>query len=175
MTESRFIQEVRRRVIIHSAICLPTLILGTGCPACVDGVYGFTVSGTFVDGETGAPVGDNGYSLVLRRDGQEVAIAAFAPGSDAGAAVADANGDFSIQAVEGGWGGCRLIGLFPRWSFEIPEPTHPDEAVFTVSRRESCEQVVTVPINEDTVVDRTFPNDTIEFRDPIAVPPCEQP
>lgn len=47
----------------------------------------------------------------------------------------------------------------------------PDE-IEVIVVRDGCEQSFTIAINPDMVVDITFPNDTIELKDPILVPPC---
>ena len=174
MNESRFIQQLRSRVLIIVSACLPVLILSSGCQECLDGTYGFTVSGTFVDSESKEPLGNLGYVMTLRRNGEDVVYVAYAPGSDVGAPSADENGTFSLRAIEGRWGECRAIGVFPLDPFNIPEPTPPDEIEFRVGRP-GChhEQTIVVPIDEETVTDLSFPDDTIEFRAPIAVPPCE--
>ena len=53
----------------------------------------------------------------------------------------------------------------------IPEFPPPDE-IRVIVEREDCEQTFSIDINEDTVMDMTFPDDTLELKDPILVPPC---
>jgi hypothetical protein len=56
---------------------------------------------------------------------------------------------------------------------DVPSFPPPDEIVVTVVRQ-ACTQQFTIGINEDTVVDVDFPDDVIELKDPILVPPCEE-
>ena len=51
---------------------------------------------------------------------------------------------------------------------EFPRP----DRVEVIVVREDCEFSFLIDINEDTVVDMTFPEDVIELKDPILVPAC---
>ncbi len=53
----------------------------------------------------------------------------------------------------------------------LPAFPAPDE-ILVIVQREACEQQFTIEINEDTVVDLGFPDNVIELKDPILVPPC---
>jgi hypothetical protein len=53
----------------------------------------------------------------------------------------------------------------------IPEFPRPDRLEVIVLRS-YCRFEFVIGINEDTVVDMTFPDDVIELRDPILVPAC---
>ena len=48
----------------------------------------------------------------------------------------------------------------------------PDRIEIIVARGD-CQYTFSIDINEDTVVDMAFPDDTLELKDPILVPPCE--
>jgi hypothetical protein len=53
-------------------------------------------------------------------------------------------------------------------------PTFPrPDQVEVIVVRDGCEQSFVIDINADTVVDLRFPDDVIELKDPILVPPCE--
>jgi hypothetical protein len=53
-------------------------------------------------------------------------------------------------------------------------PTFPrPDRVEVIIVRDGCEQSFFIDINADTVVDLTFPDDIIELKNPILVPPCE--
>ncbi len=54
--------------------------------------------------------------------------------------------------------------------YEFPRP----DRVEIIVVRDGCEQAFLIDINEDTVVDMDFPDDVIELKDPILVPPCEE-
>ena len=56
--------------------------------------------------------------------------------------------------------------------FVPPEFPNPDQLSIIVVR-DACEQTFLIDINEDAVVDLSFPDDVIELKDPILVPPCE--
>ena len=49
----------------------------------------------------------------------------------------------------------------------------PDQVEIIVVR-DGCESSFLIDINEETVVDLDFPDDVIELKDPILVPPCEE-
>ena len=49
----------------------------------------------------------------------------------------------------------------------------PDQVEIIVVR-DGCESSFLIDINEDTVVDLSFPDDVIELKGPILVPPCEE-
>ena len=53
-----------------------------------------------------------------------------------------------------------------------PEFPRPDQ-VEVIVVRDGCEQQFMIDISDDTVVDMDFPDDVIELKDPILVPPCE--
>jgi len=58
-------------------------------------------------------------------------------------------------------------------SSEIPEEfPDPDQVEITVIR-DTCEFTFTIDVNADTVVDLSFPDDTLELKNPILVPACE--
>ena len=52
---------------------------------------------------------------------------------------------------------------------EFPRP----DRIEIIVVRGDCQYTFSIDINEDTVVDMTFPDDTLELKDPIIVPPCE--
>lgn len=66
----------------------------------------------------------------------------------------------------------EMCGLppFDRTIYD-PEFPPPDQIELIVIR-DGCEQRFMIDVNEDTVVDMTFPDDIIELKDPILVPPC---
>ncbi len=58
---------------------------------------------------------------------------------------------------------CTVASSFP-----------PPDQVEIIVVRDGCEQTFLIEINEDTVVDMDFPDDVIELKDPILVPPCDE-
>lgn len=48
----------------------------------------------------------------------------------------------------------------------------PPDQVEVIVLRGACEERFMIDINEDTVVDIEFPDDVIELKEPILVPPC---
>jgi hypothetical protein len=63
--------------------------------------------------------------------------------------------------------------------FQCPAPAPgtseivtPDQIRVTVGRV-GCQYQTFIDINADTVVDPNFPDNVIELKDPILVPPCE--
>ena len=57
-------------------------------------------------------------------------------------------------------------------SLNMPGFPRPDRIEIIVARGD-CQYTFSIDINEDTVVDMTFPDDTLELKDPILVPPCD--
>jgi hypothetical protein len=55
---------------------------------------------------------------------------------------------------------------------KVPFFPPPDQVEVTVVRG-ACEEQFLIDINADTIVDLKFPDDVIELKDPILVPPCE--
>jgi hypothetical protein len=68
-------------------------------------------------------------------------------------------------------GGC---GFPPFIRDHLPEYPDPDQVEIIVLR-DGCEQRFMIEVNQDTVVDLSFPNRMLELKDPILVPPCEEP
>jgi len=66
-----------------------------------------------------------------------------------------------------------VCGLTADALSDLPPYPAPDE-ILVIIEREACEQRFTIEINEDTVVDLSFPDFTIELKDPILLPPCEE-
>jgi len=91
------------------------------------------------------------------------------------------------ERTGGGDGGDRVLPSPEDGSFElrvlsrdtssspsdVPSFPPPDEIVVAVVRQ-ACTQEFTIEINEDTVVDLSFPDDVIELKDPILLPPCAE-
>ena len=82
--------------------------------------------------------------------------------------LGDLNGPPS--GVDGGFETEFWTGIVP--CDPPPEFPRPDEVELIVARDE-CVFVFTIEINEETVVDMTFPDDVIELIEPILVPACE--
>lgn len=80
------------------------------------------------------------------------------------------DGTFAFSFTAGFREPCTTI-LGPR--VPTPDFPRPDQIEVTVVR-DACEQSFLIDINEDTVVDLSFPDDVIELKDPILVPPCEE-
>jgi len=52
------------------------------------------------------------------------------------------------------------------------EPFPPPDRVEITVIRDGCETTFAIDMDEDTVVDVSFPDDTLELKDPILVPEC---
>lgn len=133
---------------------------------------------------SGCPPFGTVFSVRLLR-GSLLGRDSLAPPTDVMRIVAETSTEG--ERTGGGDGGNRVLPSPEDGSFELRMPSRdtssspsdvpsfppPDEIVVTVVRQ-ACTQQFTIGINEDTVVDVDFPDDVIELKDPILVPPCEE-
>ncbi len=146
--------------------CVLTLAQA-GCGVCGEFLQSFNLSGIVLDAETSQPL-----------TGSELSIQSFTDGSETGRGSTrnqsenppDENGLFEAFIFSN-----RVLSVciaFPPPSFPPDFFPAPDQLEITVTR-DDCEQRIMIDLNEDTVVDITFPNDLIDLKDPILVPACE--
>ena len=120
------------------------------------------VRGTLLDrnegtGLSGAPVGGRAFA-----DGEELDFSSPTTRSgDSNEPPSGEDGGFLLEFST------PLMGCPP-----TPFP-RPDQVEIIVVR-DGCESSFLIDINEETVVDLDFPDDVIELKDPILVPPCEE-
>lgn len=148
-----------------------TLVAVQGCIlVCSHPNSDLIARGAVVDVDTLEPVPIVAVRAVATEQGEEIGS-----GSTELRFVEDnfVRDDGTFQVVVGG----REIGRVCPGPFapppEYPPPLRPDTIEFVIVR-EDCEQRVTVPINADTVVDPSFPDETLVLKEPLEVPPCEE-
>ncbi len=121
-----------------------------------------TVSGRLVDADTLLPVANATMGALARANGET--LASEPPLRGSGTTVfppSNAQGEFAVRLTRGSLTAC-------------PAPPFPaPDQIDIVVVRNGCETTFTIDVNENTVVDLSFPNDTLELKDPIPVPPCE--
>jgi hypothetical protein len=167
-------REFAVRAAILASLCCLSVTQIHGCHAAGVVVETFWVRGKLLDADTldavaGAAIGGRTFT-----NGEETE---FVPPFifDGSAPVSSgADGTFTNSFSRLGYfGGWFIPGLPVRErEVEVDFP-RPDETEVIVVRG-NCEYSFFIELNEDTVVDPTFPENEIELRDPILVPPCEE-
>lgn len=127
-----------------------------------------TIRGEVRDVQTGEPIADAPIG------GRTITNGLITAGGPA----VDYNGE-PIMAFTEADGTFALKFFKTFYDADIPEPcefTRPDRVQIIIVRN-GCEQRLMIAIGEDTaqLFDREYPNDTLQFNDPILVPPCDEP
>ena len=142
------------------AACLSQVV------GCIHGDYWphLSVHGKVLDAETLEPATDAAVGGRSFTAGEETnwAPALIYDGTPNGPAPED-DGTFVVWFESPASAPCEACA---------PEFPRPDRIEIIVARGD-CQYTFSIDINEDTVVDMTFPEDTLELKDPILVPPCE--
>ena len=136
-----------------------------GCPSWLprDCWAGFHVRGRLVDSATGEPAVDVAYGMRTLTAGEQTSRVSTVLGSgEPRLPNRDDEGGFEL-----------VVGTGIRPCDPPPEFPRPDQVDMIVVR-DGCEFSFLIDVNEDTVVDMTFPDDVLELRDPILVPACEE-
>jgi hypothetical protein len=137
--------------------------------SCFGGDYcstALTVRGEVRDVETGEPIADAPIGGRTITDGLITGGGpAVGYNGEPIMAFTEADGTFAL----------KLFRTF--YDADIPEPcefTMPDRVQIIIVHN-GCEQRLMIAINEGTAefFDREYPDDTLEFKDPILVPPCD--
>jgi len=142
-----------------------------GCAFCLGDTRGeLFVTGQLIDATTNAPFAPARIIGTIRRKGEQT-------GREA--AILDDRPNLPIRVDDIG----DFLLIFstdlvpvcgPVFGPRYPPPVFPrPDQIELVVTLEGCEQTVVIDINEATVVDPTAPDDVLEFRNPISVPPCE--
>lgn len=140
----------------------------TGCYPCGHIGYPISVMGTLVDSETQEAVGNVpvGGRVLLMDTVLDNKLAVTRSGDPVGPQSSEA-GEFRLDfVIIDSW--CIVSGPDPDAEFLTPDRLE----VFVV--RDECEMTIVVDINADTVVDLSGPDDVLQLREPIAVPPCDE-
>ncbi len=166
MRENKLVFDVlrRSRFCLHSLFCVFILLMVAGCFPCGIFVDEKTFRGRIVDADTGQGIGTAVVSTKTLTDGEQTGFGSTLTAF--GEQPPDVNGQFELRITSDETTSSCLQRPSP------PTLLPPDQLEITVTR-DNCEQMITIGISEDTVVDITFPNDLIELKDPILVPACE--
>lgn len=141
--------------------------LQSSCAVCGDLWYGYTVEGQFVD--SAPELGEiTGLQCSINREGESIDAGLFSFSQQAD------NGRFELHFVEYHCGTCKFLGLIGPPATGCDETlTVPDEIEIIV-RRVQCQQRFLIELNQDTVVDSSYPDDIIALRDPIVTNACDE-
>jgi len=125
-----------------------------------------------VSGATAEGVSDAAIGGFLYTNGEKTSYRdPLGPTVELDSLPPDSEGRFQIRFRAPEFGEACGAPPFERVVRDPPFPT-PDQLELIVVI-DGCEQRITIEINEDTVVDMSFPADILELREPILVPPCE--
>lgn len=137
--------------------------------ACGIGFYGYQVEGQFIDAapELGE-ITDLRCSINRQGETIEIGLIPFP--------LESTDGRFQIWLPENVCESCKFLGLIGPSTTGCDDPrtlTVPDQFECTV-RREQCQQRIVVDLNEETVLDTTYPENIIELRLPIVGNACDE-
>lgn len=126
-----------------------------------------TVRGEVRDEQTNEPIADSPIGGRTITNGQ---ITGGGPALDYNGeptnAFTEADGTFAL----------KFSATF--YEADIPDPCQftPPDRVQVIIVRDSCEKRIMVEINDETAqfFDRSYPDDTLELKEPVLVPPCDE-
>ena len=148
---------------VSTSLFILFLAGGNGCGPCAFNIEGLSVHGRILDNQTLEGATDTVVGGRTFTDDEETAFRApVIYDSRPTARVPQEDGEFEI-------GFSRSSKSCQDFVYEFPRP----DRIEIIAARGDCQYTFSIDINEDTVVDMTFPEDTLELKDPILVPPCE--
>lgn len=151
---------IQRAVLGFAVITPPTTCLLLSCVPFADCGASFKVRGRTLDQDSQQPLSNAIVGGRTFTNGAQTGLAElFTPSGTVIGEVTDAVGGFSLPYSTG-------IQPCP------PQPYPRPDQVEIIVALDGCEQSFLIDINENTVVDITFPDDVLELKDPIQVPPC---
>jgi len=159
----------RHKTILRRVSCAMA-VLGLSFLACTSWIHGciyadclntLIVRGRLIDAQSldaiaGAAIGGRAFTGGVETD--------FIP-----AIIFDGSPNLPLSSEDGDF---EQYFSTPLGSCPAPEFPRPDRLEIIVVR-DDCEQSFFIDINAETVVDPTAPDDVLELREPILVPPCE--
>jgi len=153
-------------------LILSVCYLQSGCCPFADLIDQFFVNGILVLESADAPLSGAAVGGRLLTGG---VVTAEWPAVRQGAGGVDVttptgeDGAFELFFLTGGPLCASLFGP----TLPPPEIPMPDQIEIIVVR-EDCEQSILIDVNDSTIVDLTAPDDTLELREPVFVPPCPE-
>jgi len=154
---------MRRRSLVSVVYCASCAISGCGYFGLLlgDCAIELDVRGRLVDAESGIPIRDAILGGRTFTNGDQTAVIAPLTGTGSPNSPSPiTDGAFNLRFRQS-------LGPCPPAAF--PDP----DRVEVIVLRDACELSVFVDINESTVVNPAFPRNTLEFMQPITLPPCE--
>jgi len=143
-----------------------------GCVPCGIFKRSLYLEAQLLDEETGDAISDAGVGGFLYTEGDATSYRdPLGATGEADRLPPDADGRFRLRFFAPEFSEVCRTGPFAPAGYDPPFPT-PDRLELIVVRDE-CEQQVSIDINEDTVVDMSFPDNVLELKEPILVPACE--
>ncbi len=154
-----------RAIGVAAVLSVGGLIAVVGCEDLRSCGSGLLVRGILLDDETGTAITDAAIAGQVFTQGERTDYRAGRLPSSSSVAppLPSEDGSFELVFNTGSQYPCPLLGPRP-----FPRP----DQVEVILIREACIQRFMIDVNEDTIVDLTFPEDIIEIKDPILVPPC---
>ena len=156
---------IAQRTILFSVLCAwASQVFGCICGMAVKE---YVVTGSILDSDSMQGLSDAFIGGRILTEGVETVFvpAVFGHGEPSLPAPSP-EGTFRVPF--GKYEGFSFPGPLPE--IDLPAP----DQVEVIAVRGDCEQSFLIDLNEDTVVDLTFPENGIELREPILVPPCEE-
>jgi len=124
-----------------------------------------------IDEESGNGLSDTPIGGSIFTDDEEWSYRdPLGPRVDADRLPPGADGSFRLRFRSPALSEVCGVPPFQRVVYDPPLPT-PDRLELIVVR-DTCEQRVSIDLNEETVVDMTFPGDLLELAAPIRLAPC---
>lgn len=128
---------------------------------CVDVALTLHVTGVLIDEATGEPLADAPVGASVLTDGRIVDSVAALPD---GLYFSDGCGAFDVVLSD-------FVGVCS--GVIQHDDLYRAQKLELFVMRDGCEQQVSIDVNEDTVVDLSFPDNVLELKDSILVPACD--
>ena len=158
-----------KRVHLAGIIIGAVIACTCSCIPCGFGLLTISVHGRLLDSDSGSSIVGAVVGGRISSEGEWIdGRAPYTTGGEIQGAVSSGEGEFDL-GFSTPFTGCVLGRIDPNAPRHFPDP----DRVELIINRNGCEQRITVDVNEDTVVDLSFPDDTLELKDPILLPPCE--
>ena len=149
---------------VPSTVCGVFLVQLAGCYACAHGSAVLYVRGQLLDAETLQGISDAALGGRAFTNGEETDwVPALIFDGSPNLPPPEADGTFQVEFTRSPHSCMDVVTEFPR----------PDQVEIIVVR-DGCEQTFLIEINEDSVVDMSFPDDVLELKEPILVEACAE-
>jgi len=141
-----------------------------GCVPCGIFKRSLYLESQLLDEETGDAISDAAVGGFLYTGGEATSYRDPLGATEGDMLPPDEDGRFRLRFFAPEFSEVCGTGPFAPAGYDPPFPT-PDRLELIVVR-DGCEKRVTIELNEDTVVDMSFPDNVLELKEPILVPAC---